>query len=254
MTHDEDLLHKRLKRLLKSSEDGKVEFKNYKDMCEKLKLPVKTSNSKKAQLKKLKYFCNLEEGDKYSLIYTSVYTKEQCIESLHRLYPSREKYLPTKNIPNIPAIYGIYVDDKLYYIGSSLTTLNRVKEHCSEIHNPNQTVPKYCVLKQLIDDGGKLEFRIIDDTITAENRFKVEYQYIRTLCPILNGSGEGFQSIMYKTRKAAYIERYTKDIEQNNKTIKKLEEDNQALQEKIKILEVLEDDDRIDEIMQQLVS
>ena len=72
MTHEEDLLHKRMKRLLKVSNE-KVEFKNYKDMCEKLKLPIKTSDSKKAQLKKLSYFCNLENGEKHSLYYTEVY-------------------------------------------------------------------------------------------------------------------------------------------------------------------------------------
>ena len=73
MTHEEDLLHKRMKRLLKKSETGKVEFKNYKDMCTQLKLPVKTSDSKKAQLKKLKYFCNLENGEKYSMYFTEVF-------------------------------------------------------------------------------------------------------------------------------------------------------------------------------------
>ena len=73
MTHDEELLHKRMKRLLNASPDGRVEFKNYKELCEKLKLPVKTSDSKKAQIKKLKYFCNLENGDKYSTYFTEVY-------------------------------------------------------------------------------------------------------------------------------------------------------------------------------------
>ena len=73
MTHEEDLLHKRMKRLLKKSETGKVEFKNYKDMCTQLKLPVKTSDSKKAQLKKIKYFCNLENGAKYSMYFTEVF-------------------------------------------------------------------------------------------------------------------------------------------------------------------------------------
>jgi len=74
MTHEEDLLHKRMKRLLKAAPEGTVKFKNYKELCEKLKLPMKTSDSKKAQLKKLKYFCNLDNGDKYSLFFTEVYS------------------------------------------------------------------------------------------------------------------------------------------------------------------------------------
>lgn len=73
MTHEEDLMHKRMKRLLKKSETGKVEFKNYKDMCTQLKLPVKTGNAKKSQIKYLNCFCNLEQGEKYSLIITEVY-------------------------------------------------------------------------------------------------------------------------------------------------------------------------------------
>ena len=74
MTHEEELLHKRLKRLLKAAPDGTAEFKNYKDMCESLKLPVKHGNSKKAQLTHLSYFCDIyknAEGHGYS--FTEVY-------------------------------------------------------------------------------------------------------------------------------------------------------------------------------------
>lgn len=74
MTHEEDLMHKRMKRLLKKSETGKVEFKNYKDMCTQLKLPVKTGNAKKSQIKYLNYFCNLEQKEKYTLIFTEVFS------------------------------------------------------------------------------------------------------------------------------------------------------------------------------------
>lgn len=49
-----------------------VEFKNYKELCEKLNLPVRSGNSKVSQLKFLNYFCDLDkEGTKY--MFSTVY-------------------------------------------------------------------------------------------------------------------------------------------------------------------------------------
>lgn len=72
MTHEDELLHKRLKRLKKNSDTEEVVFKNYKVMCEQLKLPITSSNGKKAQIKRLGHFCDIEkDGQKY--IFTEVY-------------------------------------------------------------------------------------------------------------------------------------------------------------------------------------
>lgn len=73
MTRQETIMHNKMKRLLESSTDGSVAFKNYKVMCAEFNLPYKTSDSKKAQLRKLSYFCNLEKGKGNALFYTKVY-------------------------------------------------------------------------------------------------------------------------------------------------------------------------------------
>lgn len=73
MTRQETIMHNKMKRLLESSTDGSVAFKNYKVLCTEFNLPYKTSDSKKAQLRKLSYFCNLEKGKGNSLFYTEVY-------------------------------------------------------------------------------------------------------------------------------------------------------------------------------------
>lgn len=66
MTKEEKLLQNRLKRLRKQTTDAKVQFKNYKTMCEALGLPIKSGNSKPAQIKHLSYFCDIEKaGQKY---------------------------------------------------------------------------------------------------------------------------------------------------------------------------------------------
>ena len=73
MTRQETVMHNKMKKLLESSTDGSVTFKNYKVLCTELKLQYYTGNSKKAQLRKLSYFCNLEKGKGNSLFYTEVY-------------------------------------------------------------------------------------------------------------------------------------------------------------------------------------
>lgn len=69
MTKDEQLLQKRLKRLLKTSQpldqssiQSSYTFSSYKNLCETLKLPIKTGNSKQSQLKHLEYFCDLRKS------------------------------------------------------------------------------------------------------------------------------------------------------------------------------------------------
>lgn len=74
MTHDEQLLHKRLRRILSQAEDGNIIFKSYKDLCTKLQIPVKGGDSKKAQLKKLSYFCDIQKSEVGNVyILTEVY-------------------------------------------------------------------------------------------------------------------------------------------------------------------------------------
>lgn len=79
MTHDEELMHKRMKRLLKNTEavneagEPTVYFDNYSAMCRQLQLPIKTSNSKKAQINHMQFFCDLQRGEKWSYYFTEVY-------------------------------------------------------------------------------------------------------------------------------------------------------------------------------------
>lgn len=74
MKHEDDLLHKRLKRLLKNCTENEVCFKSYKEMCEKLKLPVKSGDSKVSQLTHLEYFANIQKiPGKWGYAYSEVY-------------------------------------------------------------------------------------------------------------------------------------------------------------------------------------
>lgn len=255
MTHEEDLLHKRMKRLLKATPDGRVEFKNYTDLCKTLKTKVKTGgSSKKAHLSLLQKLCNLTKNETgFGLFFTEVYTKEKVNELLLQKYSPNNR--PAYEINEAKGIYGIYVDDTLYYIGSSINLRDRLLTHCSEIYtNKEQKETKYIILKELIDNGGKLSFKVLDSEITEENRYEIEYKYIRELCPLLNGSGMGYLHIMHTSRKQLLIKEYTELITQNNKQIQNLQKENILLQQKLQVLNSLDDDATIEEIMQKIAS
>ena len=256
MTHEEDLLHKRMKRLLKKSESGKVEFKNYKDMCRTLKNKKLKSggSSKNAYISLLQKLCNLTKNETgHGLYFTEVYSKEKVNELLLQKYSITTR--PAYEINESKGIYGIYIDDTLYYIGSSMSLRDRLLTHCKEIHTTKQQkMQKYIILKELIDKGGTLNFKVLDSTITEENRFKIEYNYIRDLCPPLNSRGMGYSDIMYSSRKQQLIFEYSDLISRNNKKIHSLQKENETLQRKLEILETLEDNEEIDEIMQKIAS
>lgn len=57
---------------IKALIEGKV-FKNYRDLCEQLEIPVKAGNSKKAQLRDIEKYCKLEKGIGHNIVVKEVY-------------------------------------------------------------------------------------------------------------------------------------------------------------------------------------
>ena len=51
------------------------------------------------------------------------------------------------NVPNIPAVYVIYLDDELSYIGQTNTFAHRIKQHKIEQDINNMFVTKWGILR-----------------------------------------------------------------------------------------------------------
>ena len=99
------------------------------------------------------------------------------------------KYIPEQYRLKYAAagIYGIYIEDKLVYIGKSKFMLRRVCEHMGQISSKNaKKSNKYQVIDEAMKRGFKVRFDVIDYISDDEYRGKQEGVYIREYAPILN--------------------------------------------------------------------
>lgn len=99
------------------------------------------------------------------------------------------KYIPEQYRLKYAAagIYGIYIEDKLVYIGKSKFMLRRICEHMSQISSKNSKKSnKYQVLDEAMERGLKVRFDVIEYVSDDEERGKQEGVYIREYAPTLN--------------------------------------------------------------------
>lgn len=88
-------------------------------------------------------------------------------------------------------IYGIYINNKLVYVGKSTDLLTRIANHCLLIEGlgkPNQVNSnKYRVLRQARDQGHKVRFELLEYTEEDEDKLGfAESAWINLYMPKLN--------------------------------------------------------------------
>lgn len=84
-------------------------------------------------------------------------------------------------------IYGIYIEDKLVYIGKSNYCLRRICEHMMGVDSKDEHKSnKYRVLDEAIKRGLSVRFDILDYESDESIRGYKEGCYIREWAPILN--------------------------------------------------------------------
>ena len=88
-------------------------------------------------------------------------------------------------------IYGIYINNKLVYVGKSKDLLARVANHCLLIDGygkPNEVnANKYKILRQARDQGYKVRFDVLCYTDQDEDKLgQAEADYIHIFLPKLN--------------------------------------------------------------------
>ena len=171
--------------------------------------------------------------DKHKIIITEIY--DDYINRLPHTIKYKELFeFGQKYNTNGIGIYGIYIDDELVYIGSSSSLYDRVRNHCYQMYlKDGYDDSKYIELHKSLIEGRNISFKVIDDNITEENRYEVEYQYIEKYKPVLNTIGTIRQTPYTATlspKNAKLIKQYKEQIEKCQNKIK-------LLQEKIDILE-----------------
>lgn len=88
-------------------------------------------------------------------------------------------------------IYGIYINNRLVYIGKSKDLLTRIANHCLLIDGlgkPNEVnANKYKVLRQARDQGYKVRFELLEYTDQDEDQLGLaESAWINLYMPKLN--------------------------------------------------------------------
>ena len=89
-----------------------------------------------------------------------------------------------------PGIYGIYLEDKLVYIGKSKNMLRRWAQHMEEIEYKGATTVKYDVLRQAMKLGYQISFKelilIKEEEKRTDKLDILEGEMIRKHLPPLN--------------------------------------------------------------------
>lgn len=221
---DVDDIYYRLKELEKNGMP--IIFKNRIALCEYLNIP--SGHCGNLRISEDNYLSAIFKShkDKHKIIITEIY------DNYKDMVPSRIKYKELKcfydeykdDVYDM-GVYGIYVDDKLVYIGSALNMYNRIREHCSHMYsNEDNFGEKYIHLHKYILNGSIISFKIIDKNITLDNRYNIEYQYIEKYKPELNTVGVTKKSPfeMHKEIKKQ-IKKYKNKIETLHQKINDLE-------------------------------
>lgn len=246
---DADKIYDKVK-ILKENNNLPMEFKNRIHMCNYLN--IKNDSTGNARIAEDKYLAEIFNSyrEKHKVIITDIY--EDYKIRLNNSLCDKIKYKEFKNFllkygnTKIIGIYGIYVDGELVYIGSSSSIYTRVRDHCYQMYLENgYNDSKYIELHKYLIEGKDISFEIIDDTITEENRYEIEYQYIEKYKPILNTIGTTrnipyIATLQPEIKHAYYNKKNTgklKLIKQYQEQIEKYQNKIKELQEKIDLLE-----------------
>lgn len=241
-----DKIYKKLKTL--ETENGMpIEFKNRICMSEYFEIKYSTGNTRIAEDKYLSsIFCSHKE--KHKIIITEIYDDyNNRLNNPSNGVKYKEVYEFTSKYQNGLGIYGIYADDNLIYIGSSSSLDKRIRDHCYQMYlEDGYNDSKYIELHKYITEGKSISFKIIDNNITEENRYEMEYQYIEKYKPILNSIGVD-TNIPYiatlplevkkyngkQIKNIKLINQYKVQIEKYHNKIKELQEKIDALEKEI---------------------
>ena len=105
---------------IENLEEG-MEVKNYKELCKLLEMPVKTSNSKKSQMKELERYVDFEQkGQK--IIIQEIYSQPKEKVDNRLLGNNRKEfsnYIIEKDNDDLIGVYKIILSNKIY-IGSTI--------------------------------------------------------------------------------------------------------------------------------------
>lgn len=215
-------------KLKSKKKKNAIKFKNRRHLCEFLNVQYTAGGASRAA--EDNYLSNIfNSRKKNNCIYiTEIYDdyKERISQNASKFsYKEREVFTEKYGDKAYGiGIYGIYVNGELIYIGSSLNMDNRIREHCRLIYSekdyPND---KYEYLHKCILDGKTISFEIIDDTITEENRYGVEYEYIEKYKPKFNVIGVIRAAPVFLSKKQL-IEKYKEQIEKYQNKINVLQE------------------------------
>lgn len=127
------------------------EFKNYKQLCSFLEVPIKSGSSKVAQLNELKRFCSYKK-QKQSFIITEVYDNPLPKKQINRMKPYKGKGSILKTHPEkVELIIDTYGRD-INTIGSG--TEHTVRWKCQQCDNCFD----YSVSRMLLSKSVKCEF------------------------------------------------------------------------------------------------
>lgn len=241
---DADNIYNKLKEIEKK--EMPIVFKNRIHLCSYLEIqPGKCGNQRISEDRFMSSIFNSYK-DKHKIIITEIYDdyKDRLLNTTIRYKELLDFAL--KYNTNSMGVYGVYVDNELVYIGSSSKMYDRIRTHCQEMYaEENYNDSKYIKLHKYLTEGKNITFKVIDDNITEENRYEIEYKYIEQYKPILNTVGitkntPYITSLSPEVKKSNYNKRNLKNIKlikQYKEQINKYQNKISLLQEKIDILE-----------------
>lgn len=215
-------------KLKSKKKKNAIKFKNRRHLCEFLDVQYTAGGT--ARVAEDNYLSNIFNSRRNNnrIYITEIYDDYE--ERLSKLTPQFrykeranfvEKY---KDKAYGIGIYGIYVNEELVYIGSSTNMANRIRDHCQKMYLENNYPDiKYEYLHKCILDGKTITFEIVDDSITEENRYKVEYEYIKKYKPKFNVIGITRAAPAFLS-KEQLIEQYKEQIENYQNKIDILQE------------------------------
>ena len=132
--------------------------------------------------------CNKAHNDGYNANhreYFKDYTKQYILEHKeHYKALMVELYNKLKS-----GVYGIYENDVLIYIGSSVTPSRRKYQHFSRCETVNNSAVAKAYVNGILK-GNKLEFRMLYTIKNEVDRRNKEYELIKALQPIINTKGK----------------------------------------------------------------
>jgi hypothetical protein len=145
-----------------------MKIKNYKALCELIGEEVKTSNSKKAQMKELKRFIELEKNG-HTFYIKDVY--KDVDKKVDKRIKQNDNFLPDESKWNDNGVYCIKLDNKIY-IGSTIKGFRiRFNQHRTGSGNIVKT-------KKMLEKGATFDILWTAKDEDEPTIRKIEQEYI----------------------------------------------------------------------------